>query len=485
MEHALLCERLIALIFKRIANQDAMLTPVTVPPQELTRSQSAADGAATSKPQASAFADDLAQIMRETDVADDATPIPSQAIPPAPPEKSAKPSSHPTFRPIDPISVASSHKTGEASHDDPTDHSTVEKGNIEKSVSATVSQNGNASTDEMRPADTMAQDKSKQDDTAQDPKDTKVTPTRPPELPLPVMILPTPPLLTKQGEPSLAKPLVTTSGQAPMKIALSRPSSNSQGTSLEGETDNSNGQEASIVQQIDNFALKRSSPMITGQPHTAEVKSKGNQPNEEAKSPQAANGNTPASSDPSPLPLDLQALNNNLMGSDGLGPKKPIVINRVEALASPQGHRSQNPVPVPYGMLPIEIGLGALQGRRTIEVHLSPDDLGTVEIRLEVSDDKKVSANITASRPETLAMMMNDASELRTVLDQTGMTTTADTLQFALKQDGSFTQGNGQNAEQRQNGQPQQHHRSSPPPFQDAVPISSLRRAAGLLDVNI
>ncbi len=143
--------------------------------------------------------------------------------------------------------------------------------------------------------------------------------------------------------------------------------------------------------------------------------------------------------------------------------------------------------PVPYGMLPIEIGLGALQGRRSLDVKLSPDELGTVEIRLEISKDSKVSAKITADRPETLALMMGDTTTLRNALDQTGLTTGADSLQFSLKQDSGFAQGNGHHADQRPNGQPPSQNRNgaNPQPFQDAVPIAVMRRATGLLDVNI
>ena len=147
-----------------------------------------------------------------------------------------------------------------------------------------------------------------------------------------------------------------------------------------------------------------------------------------------------------------------------------------------------SPDPVPYGMLPIEIGMGALQGQRAIEVRLSPEDLGTVEIRLSVSDDSKLSADIKADRPETLAMMIRDAPLLRNALDQTGLTTTPETLQFSLKQDGGFGQGNGSQAEQRHtNGQtPSDNQQGTPHTLpHDALPTVSLRRAAGLLDVHI
>jgi flagellar hook-length control protein FliK len=188
---------------------------------------------------------------------------------------------------------------------------------------------------------------------------------------------------------------------------------------------------------------------------------------------------------PATANLDLQTSG---LASPTLAPNLAFGLNhKVAPLASaPMAASSSGPVP--YGMLPIEIGMGVLQGQRAIEVRLSPEDLGNVEIRLSISDDSKVSADIKADRPETLAMMMQDASTLRNALDQTGLTTTSDTLQFSLKQDSGFAQGNGGNAGQRQNsGQTPSHPQqgASVQRSPEAMPIVSLRRVAGLLDVNI
>jgi flagellar hook-length control protein FliK len=149
----------------------------------------------------------------------------------------------------------------------------------------------------------------------------------------------------------------------------------------------------------------------------------------------------------------------------------------------------------PYTMVPLEIGLGALQGRRMLELRLSPEDLGTIEIRLDVSSDSTMKADIRADRADTLAMMMRDAPALRHALDQTGMTTTPDSLSFSLRQDSQsgaqsgaqFGTQSGQNPHQppkpviANKGSDEASSSADATPF----PALPLRRVSGLLDLQI
>jgi hypothetical protein len=144
--------------------------------------------------------------------------------------------------------------------------------------------------------------------------------------------------------------------------------------------------------------------------------------------------------------------------------------------------------PIPYAMLPIELGLSALNGKRSIDVLLSPAELGTVEIRLEVSNHSEVKAHIKADRPETLSMLMDDSYALKSALDQTGMTTTTDSLQFSLRQD-SQQQSNSNHPSHQHANKPQRAYErsdtSSDPLMSEAIPLKPLTRGIGLLDVQI
>lgn len=67
--------------------------------------------------------------------------------------------------------------------------------------------------------------------------------------------------------------------------------------------------------------------------------------------------------------------------------------------------RRMNHLPVPYARVPMEIGLAALNGQRSIHVRLSQADLGTIEIELDVSDQSEIQARIAAGDPRKLAML--------------------------------------------------------------------------------
>lgn len=144
-----------------------------------------------------------------------------------------------------------------------------------------------------------------------------------------------------------------------------------------------------------------------------------------------------------------------------------------------------NHLPIPYARVPMEIGLAALDGQRSIHVRLSPADLGTIEIELDVSDQSEIQARIAADDPRTLAMLRQDAPLIRQALEQTGLSTHSDSLNFSLRQDGQSN--NRQNPEDR-NGPVSKSREQNLLANQDldtrAAP-TPLRRVTSLLDLNI
>jgi flagellar hook-length control protein FliK len=175
-----------------------------------------------------------------------------------------------------------------------------------------------------------------------------------------------------------------------------------------------------------------------------------------------------------------------------LGPTSPPVkMASPSANAAPEAATLASRLPTHYPMIPIEIGLGVLQGQRTLQLRLSPEELGSIEIRLDVSSDSTINADIRADRPDTLAMMMRDAPLLRHALDQTGMTTTPDSLQFSLRQDGQQNMQSGTHSGQQSNRQPHSANAdnadANPPSTQKPSTVSPpvLRRITGLVDVQI
>ncbi len=142
---------------------------------------------------------------------------------------------------------------------------------------------------------------------------------------------------------------------------------------------------------------------------------------------------------------------------------------------------------LPYSRVPMEIGLSTLEGQRSIQVRLSPADLGTIDIELDVSDQSEARAHISADDPRTLAMLKQDAPLIRQALEQTGLSTNGDSLNFSLRQDnqsGARQNPNEQRASsitstQKESSSDQAAPLSAPPP------PTPMKRITSLLDLNI
>ena len=73
------------------------------------------------------------------------------------------------------------------------------------------------------------------------------------------------------------------------------------------------------------------------------------------------------------------------------------------------------------------------QGLDRISIQLRPDNLGRVEIKLEVAHNGRVSATIIADRPEALDLLRNDARNLERALQDAGLDTRGGDLSFNLR----------------------------------------------------
>jgi chemotaxis protein MotD len=99
---------------------------------------------------------------------------------------------------------------------------------------------------------------------------------------------------------------------------------------------------------------------------------------------------------------------------------------------------------VPIAALALEIAGRAQAGVSRFEIRLDPPELGRIEVRLDVDRDGQVTSRLIADRTETLDLLRRDAGEIERALQQAGLKTTDNALQFTLR-DQSFSGGN-QNA---------------------------------------
>ena len=92
--------------------------------------------------------------------------------------------------------------------------------------------------------------------------------------------------------------------------------------------------------------------------------------------------------------------------------------------------------------LPIAIAARAQSGSNQFDIKLDPPELGRIDVRLDVDSSGQVTSHITADRPETLTLLQSQQPQLERALEQAGLKTADNGLQFSLR-DQSFAGQNG------------------------------------------
>ncbi|MEQ8664792.1 MAG: flagellar hook-length control protein FliK [Rhodospirillales bacterium] len=102
--------------------------------------------------------------------------------------------------------------------------------------------------------------------------------------------------------------------------------------------------------------------------------------------------------------------------------------------AQAQTARQSAPTRPVVQQISVNISKAIADGLDKININLRPEQLGRVEVKLEVSHNGRVSAHIVADRPETLEILRNDARSLEKALQEAGFDTGAGDLSFDLRQ---------------------------------------------------
>lgn len=144
--------------------------------------------------------------------------------------------------------------------------------------------------------------------------------------------------------------------------------------------------------------------------------------------PAAKNSNTPFSST-----LSLDGISINIAAPAAM-PHDPATGAAVAA--SPQ---SSPAVFVPVSGIAVEIASKALAGKNRFEIRLDPPELGRIHVRLDVDSSGQVSSHVVADRSDTLDLLRRDAPSLERALQDAGLKTSNNGLQFSLRDHGGFT----------------------------------------------
>lgn len=107
--------------------------------------------------------------------------------------------------------------------------------------------------------------------------------------------------------------------------------------------------------------------------------------------------------------------------------------------------------PIPLEDVAVRIARAAAGGADHITIKLKPAALGHVDVKLELTQDGRVAAVVTADRADTLDILARDAKSLERALADAGLKTDSGSLQFNLRGDGhhAFGRDDGQSAAPR------------------------------------
>ena len=97
---------------------------------------------------------------------------------------------------------------------------------------------------------------------------------------------------------------------------------------------------------------------------------------------------------------------------------------------------------MPIAGVAIEIATQAQAGKNHFDIRLDPPELGRIEVRLDVDRDGHVTSRLIADRSDTLNLLRNDASGLQRALQDAGLKTTDNGLQFSLRDQSMSQQQN-------------------------------------------
>jgi flagellar hook-length control protein FliK len=121
-------------------------------------------------------------------------------------------------------------------------------------------------------------------------------------------------------------------------------------------------------------------------------------------------------------------------------PGPVLQLSENSAASAPLSHspiqNAADAVSIPIAGLAIEIAARAQAGRNRFEIRLDPPELGRIDVRLDVDRSGQVTSRLVVERADTLEHLRRDAGELQRALQDAGLKTADNSLQFSLRDQG-------------------------------------------------
>ena len=97
----------------------------------------------------------------------------------------------------------------------------------------------------------------------------------------------------------------------------------------------------------------------------------------------------------------------------------------------------------------VNITKSAVKGVDSIDIKLKPEDLGHIQIKMQISKDGKLQAHIVASRPETMEILQSEVQNLEKAFQDAGFDTDAGSFSFSFQEGAESGREQDRNAELR------------------------------------
>lgn len=152
-------------------------------------------------------------------------------------------------------------------------------------------------------------------------------------------------------------------------------------------------------------------------------------------------------------------------------------------------HPSRGTAAMPQGVpdqITVNIQKAVKDGKDHFSIRLNPEDLGRIDIRLEIAQDGRLQANISVEKAQTLELLQRDQRSLENALNSAGVKADSGSLNFSLHSDGQPFAGenSGQGAFNRR-GRGSGAVDPDEQAEQDAAIIHTLTLGPGRYDVRV
>ncbi len=142
----------------------------------------------------------------------------------------------------------------------------------------------------------------------------------------------------------------------------------------------------------------------------------------------------------------------HIMALDAVKGAAPLAAT--QGIATLRATRGPNAPMGVQDQVAVQIQKNVAAGNDRFTMTLRPDELGRIDIRLEINKNGTVTAMVAVDRPQTLELLLRDSRGMERALQDAGLKADAGSLSFSLRGEGSSfaDQQNGQRGSGRRGG---------------------------------